>query len=106
MTPARVNQGGDARASPRLTVVVCAEVFSSNLGDGVIAESLVHLLCTERPDVHVRLMDVSGRSGWAPAEGGAGAKSAMLRTTRARVLSSPRLAKTAFLARWYMTSRR
>lgn len=55
--------------------VIFAEVFSQNVGDGVIYESLKYLFNLN--SVETRAIDISGRSGWGnrPNEGTVGKKS-------------------------------
>jgi len=48
--------------SPR--IVICGEIFSSNLGDGVIAECLSYMLKRIVPDCAVVLFDLAGRHGF------------------------------------------
>lgn len=43
------------------TVVVACEVFSSNVGDGVIAETTKHLIESHFPEYCVHFLDISGR---------------------------------------------
>ncbi|MFM9109857.1 MAG: hypothetical protein ACKOPN_04535, partial [Prochlorococcaceae cyanobacterium] len=52
-----------------LRVAICAEVWSTNLGDGVIAESLAYLVRRGQPDAEVSFLDLNDRP--APGCGGA-----------------------------------
>jgi polysaccharide pyruvyl transferase WcaK-like protein len=42
-------------------VVIAGETWSSNLGDGVIAESMQFLIQKLKPELHVSYLDISGR---------------------------------------------
>ena len=42
-------------------IVLCGEFLSSNLGDGVIADSLEYLIRKAEPDIVIYRMDLSGR---------------------------------------------
>ncbi len=52
-------------------VAICGEVYSPNLGDGVIAGGLTHLIREFLPSARIDWVDLSGRAGW-----GAGAPEA------------------------------
>lgn len=43
-------------------ITICGEVFSNNLGDGIIAASLAYLIRKTRPDLTLRWADLSDRS--------------------------------------------
>lgn len=45
----------------RRKVIIAGEIWSPNLGDGVIAESLRFLLQRAEPDICVQFLDISGR---------------------------------------------
>ncbi len=63
-----------------MNVVICGEVFSGNLGDGIIHDSLVHLVRTADSSVDIATLDLSGRQGFASTnDGGAMASAGMLR---------------------------
>jgi len=47
-------------------VVIAGETWSSNLGDGVIAESLQFLFKKLLPDLQIDFLDISGRNSIAP----------------------------------------
>jgi polysaccharide pyruvyl transferase WcaK-like protein len=47
------------------TVAICGEKYSSNLGDGVIADCLEWLIGHERPDVAVRTVDMSRKTAFS-----------------------------------------
>lgn len=51
-----------------LRVAICAEVWSTNLGDGVIAESLAYLVRRGQPDAEVSFLDLNDRP--PPGRGG------------------------------------
>jgi len=46
----------------RPKIVIAAEIWSPNLGDGIIAESLKYLLRHAQPRVQVEYLDISGRN--------------------------------------------
>ncbi len=46
-------------------IAICSEIFSPNLGDGVIADCLMWLLKQADPDASFTLVDLSGRAGFA-----------------------------------------
>jgi polysaccharide pyruvyl transferase WcaK-like protein len=45
-------------------IVIAGETYSSNLGDGVIFETLRHLFSLADPSILVAPLDISGRTGW------------------------------------------
>ena len=47
--------------SPR--IAICGEIWSTNLGDAVIADSLAYLVMRCRPDADISFVDISGRPG-------------------------------------------
>lgn len=49
-------------------VGVCAEVYSENLGDGIIADSLKHLLTESCEELEVIFVDLSGRRGFPDSQ--------------------------------------
>jgi len=50
------------------SIVICAEVYSSNLGDGVIVESLRYLINSFHSDFEIKLVDLSCRKGFGLSE--------------------------------------
>lgn len=50
-----------ARLSPQARIVVCGVVYAANLGDGVIAECMAHVLKKHWPDTPVLHLDLSTR---------------------------------------------
>ena len=68
-------------------IVLCGEFLSSNLGDGVIADSLEYLIRKAEPDIVIYRMDLSGRR-----EQTSGKQSKPIRSTKKSVASlAPRL---------------
>lgn len=60
-----MNSSPGAREAARPgRVVVCGEIHSPNLGDGVIAVGLTHLIRELLPDCGIDWVDLSGRTGW------------------------------------------
>ncbi|MBW8011457.1 MAG: polysaccharide pyruvyl transferase family protein [Chloroflexi bacterium] len=49
-------------------IVIAGETYSSNLGDGVIFETLSHLFTLADQSILVSPLDISGRVSWAEAE--------------------------------------
>jgi polysaccharide pyruvyl transferase WcaK-like protein len=47
-------------------VVIAGEIWSPNLGDGIIADSMQFLLKEVQHDLQVRLLDISGRDAMSP----------------------------------------
>ncbi len=45
-------------------IAICGEVYSPNLGDGVIAGGLTYLIREFLPSVRIDWVDLSGRGGW------------------------------------------
>lgn len=45
-------------------ILICAVPFSDNLGDGVIATSLAHIVGLKYPDAKVVFLDIAGRHGF------------------------------------------
>lgn len=48
-------------------LAIAGETYSANLGDGVIAESLAHIIHKIRPEAKTAFIDISGQKQW-PAE--------------------------------------
>lgn len=46
---------------------IAGERFSTNLGDGVIAESLAHIISITQPGIPTRFIDISGHDDWHPS---------------------------------------
>ncbi len=69
-----------------MKVVVCGEVHSGNLGDGVIADTLAHVIAEVDPTVKTVGVDLSGRIG--PACGEAPPVNALRRANRALLAAS------------------
>jgi polysaccharide pyruvyl transferase WcaK-like protein len=46
-------------------ILICAVPFSDNLGDGVIAASLAHIVGLKYPQARVEFLDIAGRQGFA-----------------------------------------
>jgi len=45
-------------------LVIAGEVYSTNLGDGVIHETLAYLFRSQDPSLQIKGLDISGRPGW------------------------------------------
>lgn len=48
-------------------IAIAGETYSANLGDGVIAETLAHILMKTISTASVSFIDISGRDGWQPS---------------------------------------
>ncbi len=51
--------------APRITIA--GEIYSPNLGDGMIYESLAYLFKQRNPSIVIQPLDISGRSHWSGA---------------------------------------
>lgn len=51
--------------TPRITIA--GEIYSTNLGDGLIYESLGYLFRRQEPSATIQALDISGRSHWQTA---------------------------------------
>jgi polysaccharide pyruvyl transferase WcaK-like protein len=49
----------------RTKIVIAGETYSTNLGDGVIAQCLAYVCTKSRPAVTVAHADISGHTGWS-----------------------------------------
>ncbi len=47
-------------------IVIAGEIYSPNLGDGVIHQCLVYLYQKMNPALEIMPLDISGREGWVP----------------------------------------
>ena len=47
-------------------IVVCTAKYSDNLGDGVIAECVSHILQMSYPDIKISEIDIAGRIDYSP----------------------------------------
>lgn len=77
-------------------IALTGETYSSNLGDGVIAESLAHIVMEVMPATAVSCIDISGRDGWQHSSDKAASGST-------RSLLPPRLNN---LLRWHVARKR
>lgn len=77
-----------------LRLVICAEHFSPNLGDGVLGDGLAHILTTLRPGAHIARLDLSGRTAIPPQ-----AKSSAL---KGWLQTLPGVRRALFLAQWHL----
>jgi len=49
-------------------IVIAGEIYSPNLGDGIIHECLRYLFLRHMPEAEILPLDISGRSGWQPRD--------------------------------------
>lgn len=88
-------------------IAVCGEIFSSNLGDGVIFDSIKYLL--SKHNIEAVPLDLSGRSKWQPPSPlhndnvSTGMKGLILQPL---VRNSSKLRRSYSYIKWYSVSKR